>query len=124
MGKPCDCDDALAMLSVLSGRWHEVLTAVVVASTDVDADTITSTRVRFRALSDEEARAYWDSGEPRDKAGAYAIQGIGGAFVAEIRGSYTGVVGLPLVETLELLTRIGVRPPLLQSAAAETAARS
>src|SRR5699024_9593010 len=89
------------------------LTAVAVIAPIAEVDSMTRTRVRFRTLTPDEACGYWASGEPADKAGAYAIQGIGGAFIAEISGSYSGVVGLPLVETLALLARVGVRPPAL-----------
>ncbi len=95
-GKPADADDALRMLSRLSGQTHQVMTGVAVASA-MGLNTILSvTDVRFREISTDEARRYWQSGEPEDKAGAYAIQGRGGMFVEAIMGSYTGVVGLPV----------------------------
>ncbi len=124
LGKPRDRDHALAMLSRLSERWHEVFTAVAVATPAMEAGSMTRTRVRFRAITSGEAQAYWASGEPADKAGAYAIQGIGGAFVAEICGSYSGVVGLPLVETLALLARLGVHPPVLHPDARSASVRA
>ncbi|QYJ75871.1 nucleoside triphosphate pyrophosphatase [Shewanella sp. FJAT-52076] len=103
LGKPGDKDEAVAMLSALSGREHEVMTAV--ALTDGDrtlCDTVT-TKVRFADLSRQDILAYVDTGEPMDKAGAYGIQGLGGVFVEAIDGSYSAVVGLPLVESRRLL---------------------
>ncbi|MGH8231288.1 MAG: Maf family protein [Steroidobacteraceae bacterium] len=108
LGKPRDRDDALAMLGRLSGRTHQVLTAVALAATQGVQCVLSRSEVRFRQLSERERAAYWDSGEPRDKAGAYAIQGLGAQFVEELRGSYSGVVGLPLFETARLLSEAGV----------------
>jgi septum formation protein len=107
-GKPRDRDDGLAMLGRLSGRTHEVLTAVALAnSRDVTLRLSVST-VRFRGLSSEECEAYWETGEPRDKAGGYAIQGVAAVFIESLSGSYSGVMGLPLFETGELLRAAGV----------------
>ena len=103
LGKPRDRADALAMLARLSGRWHQVLSAVALASANGMQCSLSRSEVRFRALSARECAVYWDSGEPCDKAGAYAIQGLGATFVQELRGSYSGVVGLPLFETARLL---------------------
>jgi septum formation protein len=103
LGKPRDRADALAMLARLSGRWHQVLSAVALASANRMQCSLSRSEVRFRALSARECAVYWDSGEPCDKAGAYAIQGLGATFVQELRGSYSGVVGLPLFETARLL---------------------
>lgn len=108
LGKPVDRDAALAMLARLSGRTHRVLTAVALCD-GTTAHRLSETRVVFRPLSSAEARAYWDTGEPADKAGAYGIQGRGAIFVTRIEGSYSGVVGLPLYETVELLTAAGIR---------------
>ncbi len=108
LGKPRGRADALAMLARLSGRWHEVLTAVALASSNGMQCSVSRSEVRFRSLTERECEAYWDSGEPRDKAGAYAIQGLGAAFVQELRGSYSGVVGLPLFETAQLLAAAGI----------------
>ena len=108
LGKPRDRTDALAMLARLSGRWHQVLSAVALASPNGMQCTVSRSEVRFRTLSERECALYWDSGEPCDKAGAYAIQGLGAAFVQELRGSYSGVVGLPLFETARLLAEAGV----------------
>jgi septum formation protein len=108
LGKPRDRDDALAMLARLSGREHEVLSAVaLVHGGRIDSRLCRST-VRLRLLSAAERAAYWDSGEPQDKAGGYAIQGLGAVFVEALRGSYSGVMGLPLFETAALLQVAGV----------------
>jgi septum formation protein len=108
LGKPRDREHALAMLGRLSGRTHQVLTAVALAATQGVQCALSRSEVRFRRLSEHERAAYWDSGEPRDKAAAYAIQGLGAQFVEELRGSYSGVVGLPLFETARLLSEAGV----------------
>ena len=95
LGKPRDRNDAVAMLLSLSGRRHCVLTGVALGGPDGVESSVSSTDVIFRKISRDEALAYWQSGEPLDKAGAYGIQGLGGAFVEAIEGSYSGVVGLP-----------------------------
>jgi septum formation protein len=107
VGKPADFIAAAAILGALSGRWHEVYTGVALVHRAASVFAV-RTRVKFRVLDDAEIAAYWDTGEPADKAGAYAIQGIGGAFVERIDGSYSNVVGLPLMETFEMLTRAGI----------------
>src|SRR5690606_38040651 len=109
LGKPRDLADAREMLGLLSGRAHEVLTAVAVQGARQAVDALSRTSVEFRRLSDEEILAYWESGEPRDKAGAYAVQGRGALFVRRINGSYSGVVGLPVYETARLLEDFGLR---------------
>lgn len=103
MGKPLDRLDALAMLARLSGREHKVLSAVHVISPKGENCRLSQTSVCFRSLTLEECEAYWNTGEPADKAGAYGIQGLAAAFVESISGSYSGVVGLPLAETYQLL---------------------
>lgn len=108
LGKPRDRDDGLRMLRLLSGRAHRVLTGVAVSDGRQTLTALSATDVYFREIGRDEALAYWQSGEPRDKAGAYAIQGLGGAFVERIEGSYTGVVGLPVFETIELLRAAGI----------------
>jgi len=108
LGKPSDREDALRMLARLSGRTHEVLTAVALATHSGIALRVSVSSVRFRTLSAEECAAYWESGEPRDKAGAYAIQGRAAVFVESLQGSYSGVMGLPLFETVELLRAANV----------------
>jgi septum formation protein len=107
-GKPVDRADALAMLGRLCGRAHQVLTAVALASGRRVEVRISATEVRLRDLTLVEREAYWQSGEPRDKAGGYAIQGYGAVFIESISGSYSGVVGLPLAETAELLRAAGI----------------
>ena len=107
-GKPVDHADALAMLGRLSGRVHQVLTAVALASERSVEVRVSATSVRLRDLTLAEREAYWQSGEPRDKAGGYAIQGYGAVFIESLSGSYSGVVGLPLAETAELLRAAGI----------------
>lgn len=107
VGKPADFTAAAVILGALSGRWHEVYTGVALVHRAASVIAV-RTRVKFRALESAEIAAYWDTGEPCDKAGAYAIQGIAGAFVERIDGSYSNVVGLPLMETLDLLNRLGI----------------
>lgn len=107
LGKPANPDDARRMLRRLSGGWHEVQTGVALAHAALVTVRV-STRVQFRALTETEIDCYVASGEPADKAGAYGIQGLGGALVARIEGSYPNVVGLPLAETLALLRAAGV----------------
>nr|WP_192867654.1 Maf family protein [Thaumasiovibrio occultus] len=101
--KPIDYTDCLRMLSLLSGREHEVMTAVTLADEQHQVTRLVTTKVWFRALSEADIDTYWQSGEPADKAGSYGIQGLGGRFVSRIEGSYFAVVGLPLCETEELL---------------------
>lgn len=102
--KPRDAAHASAMLRLLSGQTHQVMTAVAVADKRHLLDCLVVTDVTFRRLSQEDIERYVASGEPMDKAGAYGIQGLGGCFVRKINGSYHAVVGLPLVETWELLS--------------------
>lgn len=108
LGKPVDEADCLAMLDMLGGRAHKVVTGVAVYGPDGARTALSETDVYFREIGRDEARAYWQSGEPCDKAGAYAIQGLGGAFVERIDGSYSGVVGLPVFETMALLGQAGI----------------
>ena len=107
LGKPSGIEDAQQMLARLSGRWHEVYSGVAIMHR---AATVISvrTRVKFRTIATGEVERYWASGEPHDKAGGYGIQGIGGAFVERIDGSYSNVVGLPLTESLALLSEYKV----------------
>ena len=106
-GKPANRQEAEAMLAELSGQRHEVLTAVVVQFDDHVESALSASEVQFRALTPEEIRDYVATGESDDKAGAYAIQGRAALFVSEIRGSQSGIVGLPLYETAQLLQRMG-----------------
>lgn len=110
LGKPAGRDQALDMLRRLAHRTHQVYSAVAVIAGAREETVLSVTDVTFGAVTAAQAEAYWASGEPADKAGAYAIQGLGARFVKEIRGSYSGVVGLPLHETLQLLARFGVTP--------------
>ncbi len=107
LGKPRDREEGLAMLARLSGREHQVLSAVALATPMQKMVKVQESRVRFRQLTEAECAAYWDSGEPGDKAGGYGIQGRAAAFIAELHGSYSGVMGLPLFETAELLREFG-----------------
>ncbi|MAM69640.1 MAG: hypothetical protein CMP91_00660 [Gammaproteobacteria bacterium] len=108
LGKPLDREDGCRMLRLLSGREHQVLTAVAVVNHEQEELDVASSKVSFKTLSDSEISAYWESGEPLDKAGAYAIQGLGAMFVNNIQGSYSGVVGLPVYETVALLGKFGL----------------
>jgi len=110
-GKPADADEAVAMLSRLSGREHQVLTAVALAEGDRVDLRISVSRVRFSRLADAQIRAYAASGEPMDKAGAYGIQGAVARHVRRIEGSYSGIMGLPLYETARLLRAMGRQAP-------------
>ena len=107
IGKPEHEADAVAILQRLSGRSHRVLTAVALSGNDRTEHQLNISEVRFRALDPAEIRRYVASGEPLDKAGAYGIQGRAAIFVEEIKGSYTGIMGLPLYETALLLRRYG-----------------
>ena len=109
LGKPRDAADAMRMLNLLSGRGHEVLTSVAVCDSARESVVVNRTDVWFRSLEPDEIAAYWQSGEPAGKAGGYAIQGMGAIFIEEIRGSYSGVMGLPLFETARLLRDFGYR---------------
>lgn len=114
LGKPADELDAARMLRSLSGRWHMVLTGVALAG-PAEGSCVVETRVCFRALTEEQIAWYIRTGEPMDKAGSYAIQGRGGAFVEAIEGSASNVVGLPLAETIALLEGAGVPMPWRES---------
>ncbi|MBA3563435.1 MAG: septum formation inhibitor Maf [Gammaproteobacteria bacterium] len=105
--QPRDRAHALAMLEHLSGRTHEVLTAVAVKLGAQEESVLSTSRVSFRELGAAEREAYWRSGEPLGKAGAYAIQGRAAVFISALQGSYSGVMGLPLFETARLLEAVG-----------------
>lgn len=107
-GKPVSQEDALEMLASLSGRSHQVVTAVALLTGDSLRSHVSVTQVRFCEISPHAALQYWHSGEPEGKAGAYAIQGLGGIFVESISGSYSGVVGLPVYQTARLLAQAGI----------------
>lgn len=108
LGKPANRDEALAMLARLSANTHRVLTAVCLFDGVRSELLLSQTSVRFRALGAAEIAAYWQTGEPADKAGSYAIQGLAAVFIEHIEGSYSGVMGLPLCETGRLLERFGI----------------
>jgi septum formation protein len=107
LGKPAGADDAVAMLDELSGRTHVVMTGVAVVHSGGSAGDVSSSEVRFRSTTAKERRAYVATGEAMDKAGGYAIQGLGAVFIERLSGSYSGVVGLPLALTVRLLAGTG-----------------
>ena len=107
-GKPKNQADAAAMLMALSGKAHTVMSAVTVSQGSRSSSRLTKTLVRFRTIGQSECQTYWQTGEPQGKAGGYAIQGRGAVFVDHIEGSYSGVVGLPLSETAEILGEFGI----------------
>jgi septum formation protein len=109
LGKPADERDCLRMLALLSGRTHQVFTAVALRWQNGNESRLSVSEVTFRRLGSDEIRAYWRTGEPADKAGAYAIQGLAALFVERVAGSYSGIMGLPLFETAELLALTGWR---------------
>ncbi|MFG1497217.1 Maf family protein [Saccharospirillum sp. HFRX-1] len=109
LGKPRDYDDFADMMERLSGRSHRVFTSVAVASHDSVDIKVVESRVVFAELQPQAIRAYWDSGEPQDKAGGYSVQGLGAVFIKRIEGSYSAIVGLPLRETAQLLTSRGIK---------------
>lgn len=112
LGKPLDKTDAFRMWQWLSGREHRVYSAVALCDSQRQEVRMSTTTVTFRQLTELDCERYWASGEPQGKAGAYAIQGLGALFVSAMTGSYTGVVGLPLYETAELLAIFAVRTGL------------
>ncbi|MES9941846.1 MAG: nucleoside triphosphate pyrophosphatase [Candidatus Thiodiazotropha sp. 6PLUC2] len=108
LGKPEDRDHGIWMLNQLSDNSHEVFSAVTLATPSLET-RVSVSRVTFRNMSATEINDYWETGEPADKAGSYAIQGLGAQFVTRLEGSYSGVMGLPLFETAELLGRVGIK---------------
>lgn len=106
--KPLNYAHAKSMLQKLSGQWHEIFTAVTVTSAKKSITILNHNRVLFRQITDDEIQAYWNTGEPQDKAGGYAIQGIAACFIEKIEGSYSGIMGLPLFETSLLLKQFGI----------------
>ncbi|HEY4999039.1 MAG TPA: Maf family protein [Usitatibacter sp.] len=111
LGKPVDRDDAERILNLLSGTQHRVMTAVSIAFEERFEIAVSNSLVTFATLDPSRISAYVQSGEPFDKAGAYGIQGRAGAFIERIEGSYSGVMGLPLYETAELLRKFGIVVP-------------
>ena len=108
LGKPCDRQHAFDMLTGLSGKTHRVLTAVALVMGDKSSIRLSESGVSFGPVDEQDLQRYWESGEPADKAGAYAVQGLAAAFITRLEGSYSGVMGLPLHETLELLRSFGL----------------
>ena len=108
LGKPSNLIDCTNYLQLLSGKTHQVLTAISAVCNNVILSKTVTTHVTFKALTIEEIECYWNTGEPQDKAGAYGIQGVGGQFVTHLAGSYSAVVGLPLYETSQLLAELGL----------------
>ncbi len=109
LGKPNCEQESVAMLMALSGRTHEVMTAIAVCFRGTVEVALVTTQVTFKVLDIATCQRYWQTGEPRDKAGSYGIQGLGAVFIEGIQGSYTAVVGLPLAETAELLTKFDIQ---------------
>ncbi len=112
LGKPESEADCISMLSKLSGRKHQVLTSIAAVKDEQVVSKVVSTDVYFKSLTTLEIKRYWQSEEPKDKAGGYGIQGIGGQFVKQIHGCYFAVVGLPLYETAQLLAKFGLATPI------------
>lgn len=111
LGKPRDRSDAMAMMDRLSGKWHQVMSAVAVVGRDgEESSRLSVSSVLFREVRRAEAAAYWETGEPVGKAGGYAIQGRAALFIERLEGSYSGVMGLPLFETADLLAQFGIVP--------------
>ena len=106
LGKPRNKEHAISMLLALAGRQHQVMTAVALVQGDAIVSEVVTTTVTFRSISEQEALNYWDSNEPKDKAGGYGIQGLGAQFVEKIDGCYFAVVGLPLMKTQQLLSKL------------------
>lgn len=110
LGKPRDRTHGIAMLRRLAARAHDVLSAVALVHDGKEHTALSRSRVTFGPMSDAEIAAYWDSGEPADKAGAYGVQGHGARYIARLEGSYSGVVGLPLYELMQLFQQAGIEP--------------
>ena len=113
LGKPKDKQEGLTMLSALSANEHQVMTSVAMVDAERQICLLNVSRVCFRDLSQAEMEAYWNTGEPLDKAGGYGIQGLAAQFIQRLDGSYSGVMGLPLFETAQLLEKFGI--PLLRN---------
>jgi septum formation protein len=110
LGKPATRDEGIGMLQRLAGRTHQVFTAVALKCVTGCSSRVSISEVTFRKLSEAECAAYWETGEPLDKAGGYAVQGLAAVYITRIAGSYSGIMGLPLAETAELLGAIGWQP--------------
>ncbi len=108
LGKPENEEDAVSMLMQLSGRWHQVMTAVAIKDAHKTRQIVVTADVEFCTLTEQDCLKYWNTKEPQDKAGSYAIQGIGARFVKQIKGSNSAIVGLPVSEVADLLDEFGV----------------
>lgn len=108
LGKPVNRQMALEMLTMLSAQQHQVMTAVAICSDNIQHCALSTSEVEFTELNSQQIEAYWETGEPHDKAGAYGIQGLAAKFIKNIKGSYSGIMGLPLYETAELLKKVGI----------------
>jgi len=109
LGKPENQQMAFEMLNLLSGKTHQVMTAVAICNGETEHCALSISEVEFKQLSEQQMAAYWHTGEPADKAGGYGIQGIAAQFIKNIKGSYSGIMGLPLFETAQLLERVGIK---------------
>lgn len=109
LGKPRDRAHGMVMLRSLQGRTHDVLTAIALVHEGVEHSALSRSRVTFAPMTDDDIARYWETGEPADKAGGYAVQGRGAAFIERLDGSYSGVMGLPLYELRQLLNRAGIK---------------
>jgi len=109
LGKPRSRQHAIDMLAMLSGSTHQVMTAVAICNGETEHCMLNTSEVEFAKLTDQQIEAYWLTGEPADKAGAYGIQGIAAQFIKNIKGSYSGIMGLPLYETAQLLSMMGIK---------------
>ncbi len=110
LGKPVDQSEMLAMMEQLSGNTHEVITAIALINRQTILSATSTSQVTFRTIPMKERLNYWQSGEPTGKAGGYAIQGLGACFIQHLQGSYSGVMGLPVYETSQLLMSMGINP--------------
>jgi len=120
LGKPVDREDGLRMLSLLADSTHQVITALCLASGELVQELQSVSEVTFAPIDDTTRECYWDTGEGADKAGCYAIQGYGATFVSHIRGSHSGIMGLPIYETEQLLKQAGIHTWIHRSTAAES----
>lgn len=117
LGKPANEAECIAILMRLESKQHQVLTAIAAIESNRTVYELVETQVQFKALTIDEIKRYWQTGEPCDKAGSYGIQGIGGQFVTTINGSYSSVVGLPLYETAQLLAKVGLPSSIKENSA-------
>jgi len=109
LGKPENREHGTGMLEMLAGKTHRVITAVAICYGEIEHCELSTSEVEFICMDEQQIETYWETGEPVDKAGGYAIQGIAAQFIKNIKGSYSGVMGLPLYETAQLLGRVGIK---------------